>query len=218
MERWSDGAVVARKGAAKKRPSFPSSSLGTHLSAKLQLRQTVRMRSRYRINAPDQAHFVTATIVEWLPVFATSACCDILVASLSHCQQHKDLKIYAWVILDTHFHAVLAAPELSAVLRDIKSYTAKLLLAQIATEGREWLLNQLRHYRAPHKSTEFQVWQEGSHPQAIPSDEIMEQKLDYLHANPVKRGLVASPEHWRYSSAHAWLPGAMPVLRCDDWR
>ena len=36
--------------------------------------------------------------------------------------------------------------------------------------------------------------------------------------NPVKRGLVASPEHWRYSSAHAWLPGAHPVLQCDDWR
>jgi putative transposase len=176
------------------------------------------MRSRYRINAPDQAHFVTATIVEWLPVFSTSACCDILVASLAHCQQHKDLKIYSWVILDTHFHAVPAAPELSAVLRDIKSFTAKLLLEQITAEGREWLLNQLRHYRAAHKPTEFQVWQEGSHPQAIPSDEIMEQKLEYLHANPVKRGLVVSPEHWRYSSAHAWLPGAMPVLRCDDWR
>jgi len=176
------------------------------------------MRSCYRINAPGQAHFITATIVELLPIFSTSACCDILVASLAHCQQQKDLKIYGWVILDTHFHPVLAARELSSVLRDIKSYTAKLLLEQIATEGREWLLNELRHYRAAHKSTGFQVWQEGSHPQAIPTDEIMEQKLDYLHANPVKRGLVASPEHWRYSSAHAWLPGAMPVLRCDAWR
>ena len=59
---------------------------------------------------------------------------------------------------------------------------------------------------------------EGLHPQAITSDEMMEQKLTYLHNNPVKRGLVASPEHWRYSSAHEWLPGAIPVLRCDPWR
>jgi len=46
----------------------------------------------------------------------------------------------------------------------------------------------------------------------------MLQKIDYVHANPVRRGWVASPEYWRYSSAHEWLPGAEPVLRCDDWR
>jgi hypothetical protein len=50
------------------------------------------------------------------------------------------------------------------------------------------------------------------------SDRMMEQKLEYLHNNPVKRGLVASPEHWRYSSAHEWLEGAVPLLRVDHWR
>ena len=52
----------------------------------------------------------------------------------------------------------------------------------------------------------------------IVSDEMMLQKLEYLHNNPVKRGLVASPEHWCYSSAHTWLAGATPVLRVDSWR
>jgi len=115
------------------------------------------MRSRYRVHEPDRAHFVTGTIVEWLPIFSTAACCDILVASLTHCREHKGLEIHGWVILDTHFRAVLAAPNLSETLRDIKSYTAKLLVEQVATEGREWLLNQLRHYRAPHKPNEYQV-------------------------------------------------------------
>ena len=50
------------------------------------------------------------------------------------------------------------------------------------------------------------------------SDPILEQKLEYLQNNPVKRGLFASPEHWRYSSAHEWLPRALPVLRVDGWR
>ena len=62
------------------------------------------------------------------------------------------------------------------------------------------------------------LWQEGVHPQSIMSDEMMLQKLEYLHHNPVKRGLIASPEHWRYSSAHEWLPAAVPVLRVDPWR
>jgi REP-associated tyrosine transposase len=210
--------------AAKKRhplsnPSFQSSSFGTHLSSKLCfVKVRPAMRSRYRIHESDKAHFITATIIEWLPVFTTAACCDIIVRSLEHCRQHKGLKVHAWVILDNHIHAILAAPDLTGTLRDLKSFTAKQILDQLKAEGREWLLNQLRYYRAAHKANEYQLWQEGSHPQAIFSDEMMQQKLDYIHNNPVKRGMVASPEHWRYSSAHEWLAGAVPVLRCDPWR
>ncbi len=103
------------------------------------------------------------------------------------------------------------------MLRDLKSFTAMQIIEQLQAARREWLLNQLRYYRAAHKPNEYQVWQEGSHPQAILDDAMMRQKLEYLHNNPVKRGLVASPEHWRYSSAHEWLGGALPVLKCDDW-
>ena len=177
------------------------------------------MRSRYRIHIPDQAHFITCTIVEWLPIFTTAPCCDIIVNSLAYGREHKALHIYAWVILDNHFHAIVAGAELSRTIADLKKFTAHALLAQLKEEGREWLLNQLEYFCARHKrSSTHQVWQEGAHPQAIPSDEIMLQKLDYVHNNPVKRGLLASPEHWRYSSAHEWLPGALPVLRVDQWR
>jgi len=176
------------------------------------------MRSRYLIHEPHRAHFITCTIVEWLPVFTTLACCDIVVASLDYCRQHKALKIYGWVILDNHLHAILSAPDLLAVLRDFKSFTAKRIIEPLALDRRDWLLRQLRYHRAGHKATEHQVWQEGSHPQAIAGDEMMQQKLEYLHNNPVRRGLVASPEHWRYSSAHEWLVGATPVLRVDPWR
>jgi REP element-mobilizing transposase RayT len=155
--------------------------------------------------------------VEWLPVFMSAACCDILVRSLEHCRRQKALRIYAWVILDNHFHAILAAPDLSAVLRDLKSFTAREIITQLPMEGRSWLLEQLRYRRAAHKPNEYQVWQEGSHPQVITDDAMMHQKLEYLHNNPVKRGWVVAPEHWRYSSAHEWLGGAMPLLRCDAW-
>ncbi len=178
------------------------------------------MRSRYRINEPDAAHFITSTVIEWLPVFTTGGCCDVLIRSFEHCRQHKGLRLHAWVILDNHFHTIVSGPELADTIRDFKRFTARMILAQLQAEGREWLLNQLAYFRAAHRkaTAEHQVWQEGLHPQAITSDEMMEQKLTYLHNNPVKRGLVASPEHWRYSSAHEWLPGAIPVLRCDPWR
>ncbi len=177
------------------------------------------MRSRYAIHDAQATYFVTSTIVEWLPVFTAAPCSDILVQSLLYCREHKGLKIYAWVILDNHFHAILSAPDLAGTLTDLKRFTARALLLQIKKEKREWLLNQLAYYCAAHKtSSEHQVWQEGVHPQELDTDAMMEQKLDYIHNNPVVRGLVVGPEHWRYSSAHEWLVGGHPLFTCDPWR
>ena len=177
------------------------------------------MRSRYRILERDHPHFITGTTVAWLSIFTNAARCDILVDAFKYCSQHKGLKLHAWVILDTHFHAIVAAPALTRVLADLKRHTARRIIEQLEAEHCDWLLRELRNQRAPHKfESQHQVWQEGSHPQAMASDTIMLQKLEYLHNNPVKRGLVASPEHWRYSSAHEWLPGAAIALRTDPWR
>lgn len=80
------------------------------------------------------------------------------------------------------------------------------------------LLRQLKYNKTRHKDDrEFQVWQEGSHPQQIQNADIMRQKLEYAHNNPVERGFVARPEHWLYSSAanYAGLPGISPVE--PDW-
>jgi len=121
--------------------------------------------------------------------------------------------------MENHFHAILSGPDLSQTIADLKKFTAHEILEQLKAEGRQWLLNQLAYFCAAHKhASAHQVWQEGVHPQSIPSDEIMLQKLEYVHNNPVKRGFVASPEHWRYSSAHEWLPGAILLLRVDPWR
>ena len=66
----------------------------------------------------------------------------------------------------------------------------------------------MKFFRKAHKlDREYQCWEEGSHPQLIQNAEMLRQKLDYSHFNPVKRGYVDKPEHWRYSSARtlrAW--------------
>ena len=177
------------------------------------------MRSRYRVEEPDPAHFITSTVIEWLPVFTTPACCEILVQSLEYCRAHKELRVHAWVVMDNHFHAILAVPRLSAVIADWKKFTARALIEQIEREKRMWLLALLHRYKAAHKTaSHYQLWQEGVHPQAIHDDAMLLQKMEYIHQNPVRRGWVASAEHWRYSSAHEWLDGVTPLLRCDPWR
>jgi len=143
------------------------------------------MRSRYRVLTPHAAHFVTSTVVEWLPVFTTAACCDILVESLQYCRKHKGLQLYGWVIMPNHFHAIAAATDLTGVLADLKKFTARRLVEQMRAERREWLVNQFSYFRAAHKPTTHQIWQEGFHPEAPENDAVMLQKLDYLHNNQV---------------------------------
>jgi putative transposase len=179
------------------------------------------MRSRYRVLEEDQAHFVTSTILEWLPVFTTPACCDILVGALEYCRAHKGLRVHGWVIMDNHFHAVISGPDLPGTMQSLKRHTARALLEQLTQEGRDWLIERLAYSCARQKriaGSRYQVWQEGYHPQSIRTDEVMLQKLRYIHLNPVRRGHVLEPEHWRYSSAHEWLTGSSPAIRVDECR
>ncbi|MDR3403917.1 MAG: transposase [Chthoniobacter sp.] len=177
------------------------------------------MRSRYRVTEPHAAQFITSTVVGWLPVFTTDVRCKIVTDALEYCRTHKGPKIHAWVILDNHFHAIIAAPELSRVMADFKRHTARQIVEQLRAEECEWLLHLLQRWCPGYKTeSDLQFWQEGFHPQALMNDAMMLQKLEYLHNNPVARGLVAVPEHWRYSSAHEWCGGVTPLLRCDPWR
>jgi putative transposase len=69
-----------------------------------------------------------------------------------------------------------------------------------------------------HKSNRaFQLWQEGSYPKVIEKEEVLRQKLVYNHQNPVKRGYVGDPTHWRYSSARDYARIEALVSVSTDW-
>ncbi|MDD3582033.1 MAG: hypothetical protein PHW74_13560 [Desulfobacca sp.] len=173
------------------------------------------MRSRYKIVELKHPHFITCTIVGWLPVFTRAKYLDIITASLTFCRQQKGLLIHAYVILDNHLHLVVSSDNLSQVMRDFKRHTAKEILTIARQDNKIWLLKQFEWFKSGHKGlSQHQVWQEGFHPQAITTEEMLRQKLEYIHYNPVKLGLVDRPEHWRYSSARHYL-GQEGVLEID---
>jgi len=166
------------------------------------------MRTRYTIREEGSPYFITCTVVKWIPLFTRKPYFDILMDSLRFCRQHKGLKIYAYVILDNHLHLVVAGDQLTDIIRDFKSYTAKLLIARLEQDQKTWVLNQLQYHKQPTKTkSAYQIWQEGFHPQQIISEEMLHQKVDYLHHNPVRIGVVARPEDWVYSSARDYAGG-----------
>ena len=64
-------------------------------------------RSRYKIYEPTHPHFVTCTILNWLPIFTRKESVEILIQSLKHLQKEENLKLYAYVFLENHIHLIV---------------------------------------------------------------------------------------------------------------
>ena len=175
-------------------------------------------RTRYRFTAPSLPHFLTCTVVEWLPVFNREETACILLDSWRFLIHHRGLRLYGYVILENHLHAVAQAPDLPKTWHAFKTWTARATLQHLERQGYHHLLRRL-HFacRSDSRDRIHRLWQEGSHPQVIEHEAVLRQKLEYIHHNPVKRGYVESPEHWRWSSArdYADRPGPVEVYR--EW-
>ena len=171
-------------------------------------------RSRYRIYEDYYPYFLTCTVVGWLPVFTRPDTVQILYDSWQFLHNQGRLSLYGYVILENHLHLIASSPDLSKEIGDFKSFTARCLIDHLEANGARTLLKLLHFLKARHKTDRpYQFWQEGCHPQQIQNAEMMRQKLEYIHRNPVERGYVEEPIHWRHSSArnYAGLPGLFPV-------
>jgi REP element-mobilizing transposase RayT len=118
------------------------------------------------------------------------------------------------VVLDNHLHLVVAGDNLGKIIKEFKSYTARDIVQKAKKEDKGWLLSQLKFHKSEYKKeSRYQVWQEGFHPKMITSEEMFEQKVDYIHHNPVRTGMVEKAEDWLYSSARNYLrlPGLLEI-------
>jgi len=175
-------------------------------------------RSRYKIYDTREPYFLTCTVIRWIPLFTDSKLAAILLESWRFLQEKKRMEIFAYVIMENHLHLIAMADDLSKEIGDFKSFTARSIIDELSSRNGSYWLKQLKLFKARHKKDrEFQVWQEGSHPELIFNDEMMRQKIEYIHYNPVHRGYVDEPEDWRYSSArnYAGRKGLLEVT--TDW-
>ena len=134
--------------------------------------------------------------------------------------EHKGLRIYAWCIMTNHVHMIISSDknEIYEIVRDTKSFTSttlKTVIAENPQESRkEWLLWMMKRAGIKNKNNKvFQFWQQHNHPILLDSNKLMDQKLDYIHNNPVKAGFVNEPEHYVYSSArdYAGMKGLIDI-------
>ncbi|GAA0891672.1 transposase [Fulvivirga kasyanovii] len=178
------------------------------------------MSGGYKIRNQSGIHFLTFSVVEWVDVFIREQYCQIVVDSLNYCIREKGLVVYSWVIMSNHLHVIVASQTdcLSDTLRDFKKFTSREILKAIDGSGQEsrknWMLWIFKAVGARNKRNKtYQFWQQDNHPIELDYNSIKDQKLDYIHLNPVKAGFVDEPEHYRWSSArdYAGLPGLVKV-------
>jgi REP element-mobilizing transposase RayT len=172
-------------------------------------------RSRFQIYDTSAPHFLTCTVVGWTPLFTRPITAQIILDALAYRQQNELFKLYGYVILENHLHCIIQTDDLNKEIHSFKSYTARLLIDCLKDHHATKVLEQLAFHKKRHKQDrDYQVWEEGSHPQLIDNVEVLRQKLDYIHYNPVKRGYVDNPTDWRYSSArnYAGMSGLIPIF------
>lgn len=163
-------------------------------------------RSLYKIYEIDYPYFLTSSIVNGIPLFANPNIASLVLEGFQFLQESRDVDVYAYVIMENHIHFITRNDDLSKNLQSFKTYSARCIIDFLENGNHRIVLNQLMRAKLSHKhQSKYQVWQEGFHPKQITTPKMMVQKIEYIHRNPVKRGYVDEPEHWRYSSARNYL-------------
>ena len=143
--------------------------------------------------------------------------------SLNFCIKEKGLILHAWIIMSNHVHLIASAKEgfeLAAVIRDFKKFTSRMVIESIesnAQESRkEWMIWMFKKAGSANSNNKvYQFWQQDNHPIELSTNEMIDQRLEYLHENPVRAGIVCFANHYKYSSAVDYYDERSGLLKVE---
>ena len=172
----------------------------------------------YKIRDQQGIFFITFAVVQWIDVFTRREYADIVIESMHYCIQHKALKVHAWCIMSNHVHLIVSTNDnLSDILRDFKKFTSKAIIEAIKnndTESRKnwmlWIFKKAGEKNS--RNQDYQFWVQDNHPIQLQTIDFTLSKLNYLHNNPVKAGMVEKPEDYLLSSAKYYYSGSAGLL------
>jgi len=164
----------------------------------------------YRIQPDASLYYVTYSVVEWLPVFVSEDACRIVTDSLTFCHRENHLRVNAYVIMPTHMHAIVFDAEhkperLAKTLDQFRRFTGR-NLADFCVRHMPLVFTEVFQDSAT-QDRKRRFWQPSRHPVALQSEKFWRQRIDYLHANPCRKGLVLYAGDWRFSSARYYANG-----------
>lgn len=166
------------------------------------------MSRNYKFHNPEGMYFISFATVFWIDVFVRKVYKESIVKNLNYCVDKKGMEIYAWCLMPSHVHLIFKSnkqkPE--GLIRDFKSFTSKELISlikgNIQESRKEWMIKAFQKAaKSNSNNTIHQFWQQHNNPIELWSSKVIDQKIDYVHNNPVVAGFVEQPQEWKYSSA-----------------
>jgi REP element-mobilizing transposase RayT len=180
------------------------------------------MSRKYKFRDNDSLYFISYATVYWIDVFIREEYKNIWIESIKFCQEKKGLEVYAYCLMTSHVHMIIGSGSkpLADTVRDTKKHTSETITAAIKEHNqesrKEWMTWMFERAAAKNSNnTKHQFWQQHNMPIEITSADMMQQKLDYIHMNPVVAGFVDEPHYWKYSSAIDYA-GGRGLLRIKD--
>ena len=178
------------------------------------------MGTTYQIRDQEALYFFTFQVVGWADIFTRKVYRDTIIDSFKYCTDKKHMILCAYVIMSNHVHAIIKSDEgnLSGLIRDFKKHTSKHILSDIAANPREsrkeWLEMIFRyHAKFNNRVAKRQLWTHENHAVELSTNEMIDSRVNYIHQNPVRAGIVKEAEHYVYSSAsnYADMDGLIDV-------
>jgi putative transposase len=150
------------------------------------------------------AYYLTSVTKDRLPVFRRDELKSIAGAALSEARNSGKFLILAYVLMPEHIHVISDGEQKAAVvLRFINGIVSRRIIDFLKQQDHISSLHKLKHesYRRGH---EYSLWDHHPNVRLLTSESMFMQRVHYTHQNPVKLGLVARAEDYRYSSARIW--------------
>lgn len=155
--------------------------------------------------------FVTTTVKDWVPIFSNENCALLTLNQLHETLSHYRVSLVAYVLMPSHIYLLLGFKEienLSLVIQSFKRITARKLKPTLPSD----LVNKFII------DGKYNLWKPRFDDLIIWSEKQFKIKIDYIHNNPVKAGLVKKPTDYVYSSVNDWLLDRVGILPVDkDW-
>lgn len=176
----------------------------------------------FQVSDQNAVYFLTLTIVDWIDIFTRREYKLDIVESLNFCVERKGLEIFAWCLMSNHLHLLCRSKEafrLSDTIQDFKKFTARKILHSLENESiesrAEWILQILKEKGIRQsRITNYKFWKDGLHAIEIESNDFFEQKLHYIHQNPVEALIVEEPEDYLFSSGRDYA-GRKGLVKVD---
>ena len=180
------------------------------------------MSRKYKFHEKTGAYFISFATVNWIDVFTRELYFGAMIEPLDFCRKNKGMEIYGYCIMHSHVHLIFRSShgDPSGLIRDFKGFTSRKIVKLVEENSeesrKEWMLWMFERAATKNSNvTKRQFWQQNNHPIEIWSLKVFEQKLNYIHNNPVESGFVVNAIDWKYSSAKNYGDNDHSILEID---